>query len=756
MSRFPHLPERLPSDLPGNLTPPRYFAVVPVDERNETSVPGVALSHYFWVLRRHLWKIAAFVAVCVLGTFVVSSRVKPVYEATATVDVNHETPSEVVGTRSNQSSAQNDEDAFLATQVRLIQSDSVLRPVAKKFRLLPQEDSAGYPASAKARLLAAAPVTLPPLQVTRPSNTYLLLISYRSPDPRLAADVANAVARSYLFHTYDLRVRSTSDMSSFMEKQLDELKAKMERSSRALLKFEKDMDVVNSDEKTNILSARLLQLNNDYTAAQADRIHAESVWNAISSGSLEAAEALSGGDELAKLIDAQNQAQQRFVLVESTYGTSHPEYRKAASELAEIKKEVSEARRRIANQAHGHYKESLKREQLLGAAVAQTKAEWDGVNGRSFQYQQLKQEADTDKALYNELIRKIRDANINAGFQSNNIRIADYARPPLRPVTPNIPLNLTLAFLFSAFLGIGGAIVRDSLDTTLRDPKEASRFLETDVIGTLPIDRPAAQLPRLKASNSSSEIVLPSGPERRDSGGYYAASGFDEAIRTLRNTILLSDFDRRLHSILVTSAAPAEGKSTLAAHLAIAKAAHGKKTILVDADLRHSSLHRKFALAPSRGLSDVLTEGLPWQNAVIPIEEIANLSLLPAGLEPHPAADLIGPQLSILLDEFTKRYDMVILDSPPLLGFSEGLQMAFAADGVLIVSRAAETKRSAVAEVIAALRRIHANIVGVVLNQTSDQTSPEGYSYYGHCYDKYSIYNVVDESGTLIRPPSNG
>jgi capsular exopolysaccharide synthesis family protein len=183
---------------------------------------------------------------------------------------------------------------------------------------------------------------------------------------------------------------------------------------------------------------------------------------------------------------------------------------------------------------------------------------------------------------------------------------------------------------------------------------------------------------------------------------------------------------------MLTSATQGEGKTTLAAHLAIANADRGKKTLLVDGDLRRPSLHTKFALTPGQGLSNVLTGDFPWREAVIPIEGQPNLDFLPAGLGSHRAADLIGPHLATLLDEFAKEYDLVILDSPPLLGFAECLQMASAADGVLIVSRAGETRRNAVAEVVSVLKRLRVNIVGVVLNQVTHNMSPDGYSHYGY------------------------
>jgi capsular exopolysaccharide synthesis family protein len=732
------LAEVIPPGQSNNLPAVAYYPPMQPQQEFEPEAPAVPLSHYLWVLRRHLWKIVGFVATCVLATAVVSARLQPIYESTATVDVDRQAPQEVVGQDSARSSAPNDADQFLATQVKLIQSDSVLRPVAEQFHLLDSEGQLGGMSPEKAQETARAPVVLKRLRVIRPPNTYLLLISYRSSDPALSADAANAIANSYLAHTYDIRIRSSASLSNFMEKQIDELKAKMEKSGMALAQFEKDLDVINPEEKTNILSARLLQLNTEYTAAQGERVSKEAAWNAMKSGSLEAAQVSSQGAELAKLNETLNQARQRFALVKSTYGSTHPEYRKAASEVAEVERQFESTRSNIAERIEVEYREALNREQMLQKTVAETKEEWDRINSKSFEYQQLKREAEADKTLYDELIRKIREADINAGFQNNNIRIADLARPPLKPVFPNIKLNLMLAFLFSTLLAVGAALLHDMLDTTLRDPKEASRFLGTDVIGTMPVDRLAAQLPKSVAAVTATAIVAKPAQGGNRKGYYRSTTDFEESVRTIRNTILLSDFEGRLRSIVITSAAPSEGKSTIAAHLAIANADRGKKTLIVDADLRRPSLHTKFGFTPREGLSNVLTGELPWQDVVVPVEGWPNLSFLPAGLGSHRAADLIGPRLATLLDEFAKEYDLVFLDSPPLLGFAECLQMAAAADGVLIISRAGETRRKAVAEVISVLSRLRANIIGVVLNQVSQNTSGDGYSYYG--YYRYGHY----------------
>ena len=251
-----------PGRLPAYCAPPYNLA----DEQPEEA--GIPLTQYLWILKRHRWRISGFVAAAVISTWIVSARLTPIYESTATVDIDRQTPPGVVGQEATLG-ALNDSDQFLATEVKLVQSDSVLRPVDQRFHLRELEHQAGASGSARAD---EAPVTLRNLQVTRPPNTYLLLIGYRSPDPQLAADAANAVAQSYLEHTYNIRLRSSASVSLFMEKQLDELKTKMERSGQALAGFERELNVINPEEKTNMLASRLLQLNTEYAAAQRNKL----------------------------------------------------------------------------------------------------------------------------------------------------------------------------------------------------------------------------------------------------------------------------------------------------------------------------------------------------------------------------------------------------------------------------------------------------------------------------------------------------
>lgn len=709
-------------------TPSPYAPVnsVPEMDQEETGVP---LSHYLWVIKRHRWRVLAFVTASVLATAVVSNRITPIFEATATVDIDRQSPNAVVGQEAMRSPTALDSDQFLATQIKLVQSDSVLRPVARKFNLLAlenkdREEADRYPNAAQ------APVFLKRLKVNRPSNTYLLLISYRSPDPQLAADVANAIAQSYLEHTYNIRYRASASLTNFMEKQLEELRAKMERSGSALVQFEREMNVISPEEKTNILSSRLLQLNTEYTNAQADRVRKEAAFASVRNGSIEAAQVSGQGEPLRRLTEKLNEGQERFSQVKAQYRAAHPEYRKAAAYLAEVQRQHDKTRNNIMQRVEIEYQESREREAMLQKAVQETKAEFDRLNTRSFEYQALKREAEADKKLYEELVRKIKEAGINASFQNSSIRIADPARPAIKPVFPNVKMNIAVALLFSTLLAFGTAILSDALDNTIRDPEQVSRTLKTEVVGSLPVVKSWRGRLGAVAQNNSTTTALVA---LSNATGH--ADGYAEAIRTLRNSILLSDFDRRLRSLLVTSASPGEGKSTIAAHLAATHAQQHHKTLLIDGDLRRPSVHKRFGISAAAGLSNVLVGDMGWKEALIKPEGIPELDVLPAGPPSRRAADLIGRGLMELLEDAGPEYDLVILDAPPLLGFAEPLQMATAVDGVVVVARAGETNRKAVAAVLGTLSRLRANVMGLILNQVHQEMS-DSYYYYRH-YGKY-------------------
>ncbi|HEX3743275.1 MAG TPA: polysaccharide biosynthesis tyrosine autokinase [Bryobacteraceae bacterium] len=707
MPKLPNLPSAPRADA-ASLPIELYWAGAPEQEGERAAIP---FAHYLWVLRRHLWKIAALVLAAAVSVYVLTKRITPIYESTVTIGIDRQTPTGVVGQDATR--APGNDDEFLLTQVKLLQSDSVIRPVVEQLQLAPRQV-----------LSAETRCVLPGLTVARVPGTYLLLASYRSPNPRLSAEVANAVAKSYSDYTYDTRYHATAKLSAFMERQLEELKAKTERSSAALSRFEQDLSMINPEQKTSIVSARLLQLNTDYGAAQGDRIAREAVWRSVQSGTLESLQVSNQGAALQSLADRIDDARQKLAGLQTHLGPKHPECIKAAMDVAALQKELDAARLNIARRVETEYRQSVAREQMLQKEFQQTKGEFDMLNSRSFQYSALKREADTDRALYDELERKIKEAGINADFQNNSINVADPARPSFTPVYPNTGGNVVEAFLIALVLGIGAALLSDKVDNTIRDPEQARSFLGAEVVATLPLVR--AWRGKLVEAGRNGK------PDHAA-----AAARFEEAVRTLRASILLANPQSPLKSVMITSVLPSEGKTTVAVQLAIAHAQQNNKTLLIDCDLRRPGVHAKLGVTPETGLAAALRNGLAWRDKLLRIENIPNLTVLPAGPSFEGCDALIGASLKHILAAAESEYDLVVVDSPPVLGFSEPLQMAAAAGGVVVVTVAGSTDRNAASQALASLRRLRVNLLGLVLNEVGPSTTDGYYADRDRRYYRY-------------------
>lgn len=732
--RMSSLPVPVSYSAPEALTerPAVYQMYAEAPEAEGSTLP---LSHYLWLLNRDKWKVLTFIVVVVASTIIVSSRMTPYFESTATIDVDRMMPTGVLGQEATGNRASvNDSDQFLSTQVALIQSDSVLRPVAQRLKIQQQSLQPRLP-SARTQ---DAPVSLKNLSITRPAKTYLLKISFRSPDPAVAADVANAVARSYIDHTYSIRFQASTDLASFVTKQLDELRAKMESSSAKLAQFEKELNVISPEEKTSILTARLQQLNTEYTTAQGDRVKLEAADKSVKSGSTTAVEAsLVEGEQLRRLSDRVNEAEEKFNQAKAQYGPNHPEYKKAAGAVTELQRQFEALKAQIVQRVDIEYRQAVSREQMLLQAVNENKAEFDSLNSRSLEYKALKRDADADKTLYEELTKKINEAGINSGFQGSSIRLADLARPSLKPVFPNIRLNAIIALFGSTLLAIGVVFVTDSMDHTIRDPEQIRRELHTEVLGALPVVK--AWRGHLPGSNSSKDGALATRPQLIFEDGRHATDAYEEAMRTLRDSILLPNLANPPRTLLMTSATPREGKTTTAVHLAVVHSQQKRRTLLIDADLRRPSVFGHLGIANDRGLSEVVNGKAEWRDMLQTPEGIPDLAVLPAGRASRRAADGLGKTLTRLLAEAADDFDLIVLDAPPLLGFAESLQIAALVDAIVVVALAGRTQKPALASVVGNLRRLNANVAGVVLNEVRQDLSDRYYyyGYYGKYYGKY-------------------
>src|SRR4051794_14202990 len=451
------LASRLPDDLPHRERTTRLTPVPssPATFQLSDAQAGVSLGYFGKRIRRYTWTIAAIMAATLAGAYFITNQIEPLYESTVTLKVERRSNNGYIGVQALMPPA-GDSDQLMNTQLDLIQSDSVLRPATEKFHLLELENQYKGLSPEDQTRKRNSPIKLKRLAMSRVPNTYILRLSYRAPDPALAADVVNSIAQSYITHAFDTRDRSSDVVAQVVSRQMEDLRSKMTASAQALVQFEKELKVVDPEARVSMLSSRLLQLNADYTSAQADRLRKQAVFEATKPGTIAAAEASGHGQPLERLVDRTNEARQQFATVRTIYGENHPEYKRALIQKNELEAQLKELQTNTHERVEADFRQALTREHLSSALLSETRNEVERLSARSYEYAQLKREAENYKKLYEDLQRVTREEEINRSFQDAIIQVADPARPSAKPVSPNLAVNMGIAFLLSGLFGLIG------------------------------------------------------------------------------------------------------------------------------------------------------------------------------------------------------------------------------------------------------------------------------------------------------------
>jgi len=680
------------------------------------------LTFYAGIVRRRVFAITLLSIVLTALVVLGCSLLPPINTGSAIIAIDRQSSPEMVGDNRLLSTG---DDQFMATQQNLLQADTILRPVAERYDLLQREHQFRRylfwdQSPQKQKQIRNAPIVLKHLKIEREPNTYLLTITYHDEQPQLAADVANGIADSYLRNIFDTRIKEAGRLSSSMEQQLIDLKEKMASTHRALMVDQRNLGTADPEQKTAVLVARLQALNTESSAAEADRIAKEAVYREAREGTLPEVEVSAQSTDLTKDVEKLQVAKANLALVGATYGDQHPEYKKAAAQVAEAQLALDESRVNVATRIGVEYHQTLVREQMLSRAVGETKEQVDDLTSQSFNYLQLKHEAETAEKVYEDLFAKIKQSGINSELQNNIIRLADSARPAAKPIFPDWMRIVCLSMAFFVFACSAAVIWAELTDATAKEPGAVEAALGVPVVCSLP-----------KVTNMELRLAL--GPDgmriagsrwRGLQGGF-----FDEGVRHLRGYLMLSEQSHAPKSILITSALPGEGKSTLALSLAMAHAEQGKRTLLIDADLRQPAIERIVRLDPDAGLAEVLAHRSHWSSVTRSVPGRPNLSVLGSGLPLPLALALIGPQMRGILDQAVLQFDLVVLDSPPLLGCAETLELAVAADLAVLAVRSGQTPMKSLAATVETLRRVNVAIAGLVLNETAIATDATHKAY---------------------------
>jgi len=711
------------------------------------------LLDYLIVLRKHQWLILFFLLAIVSIVSIATIRMQPIYQATARVEIDRENTNAMHFSDSDSYDMYADLEDYITTQSKILQSETLAMLTVKSMGLDNLPEFGGNPSKPVKPTVAGSEASLhrPPslgaflgkMTIKRVPNSRLLDVTFESTDPSLAARIVNAHLNNFIEQNFRSRYEAATQASNWLAGQLNEMKIKVEDAEDARIAYERQNQIWTIDEKNDISSQKLADINKQLTDAQADRINKEAVYQLAQAGNYDAIAAVRESQVIQEILKQQSTLSAQYTDAVNQYGPKYPKVVRLQAQLKDLDDLVTREKTNIANQMEAEYHGSRQKELLLKNALDEQKAETNQMAEKLVQYNILKREADTNKQLYDGMLQKLKEAGITAGLRSSNIRIVDPALIPTGPSRPNKTRNVMLSFLVGLIGGIGLALLREYLDNTVKTPDDIESLARLPSLAVVPSlsntdgkrnGRFAKLLkaPVIAGKEGRVELISHNMPQ----------SQMSEAFRALRTSLLLSQADHPPQVILMTSALPREGKTTAAVNLAVTLAQLGDKTLLVDADLRKPGINRALSLVDGKhaGLSSYLAGVSSLDLITVPHPAITNLAAIPTGpIPPNPADLLSSRRLTELIAELRTRYKFVVIDSPPIMAATDAVILSVLVDGVLLVVRSGETPKEAFTRTRDLLAGVKCHMLGVVLNAV-DASSPDyyySYRYYPYSYGGY-------------------
>ncbi|MFN3516201.1 MAG: GumC family protein [Novosphingobium sp.] len=706
----------------------------------EGKKPGMDLRFIAAAIRANLVSIVAIIAAALALALVVTLLDTKRYTASASVQINDQSQ-QVLGdveATSDQNVSAWDTERFLQTQVDVLKSRALALRVIKRLRLegnvrfyeqmeVTVPDASASPAAVREMTIALLRKNM---QVRLPRNSRIATITFESTDPALSALVANAFAEEFIQASLQQRYDSSSYAREFVGNQLQEAKAKLEQSERDLNTYARSAGLIRTREAgtapdgggagsgaSSITTASLLQLNAEASQAQSRRIAAEAKLKSINSKSLLSDRDALQNPAVQNLFTERAKVEARLEEELTRHLDGHPTVRQLRAQLKSIDDQLNQAAQNVRSAARAEYEAALATERQLKAQVDALKAATLNEQDRSVQYNLLAREADTNRALYDGLLQRYKELNASSGISTSNISIIDRADPPMIPSSPNLLKNLAYALL--AGLGIAAlfTFLRSQFDDTIRVPEDVEHKLELPLLGVIP-----------KAREGDPDVEL-ADPKSPVSEGY----------NSLRGALLYSTSHGLPRSMLVTSSQPSEGKTTSSYAIAEGLARMGRKVLLVDADLRRPSIHRRLSLDNEQGMTTLLTSQASIES-VVKDSGHAGLSVITSGpIPPSPTELIASTRMEELIEELTALYDVVVFDCPPILGLADAPLMSALVDGVVFVIESERARRGSLKASLRRLRTMRPMLLGAVLTMFDPSKAGHRYSeYYGYEYYTYT------------------
>ncbi|MGB8543295.1 MAG: polysaccharide biosynthesis tyrosine autokinase [Candidatus Acidiferrales bacterium] len=745
-------------DAASNAIAKRRASVPPSFESDEAEkVPG--LLEYARVIQKRRATILTIAFVVFSVGLFATLKEKPIYRARVLVEIQKENPD--IPSLQELFQLESISDTYLETQYRILKSENLARRVISDLKLdrLPEFNQPPHWWARRSQEASLQPALTTPensspestidnevlkkfqdrLDVEPLKRSRLVEVSFESNDRNLAAQVVNTLASTYIQQNLESRWQASQKASEWLSQQLMGMKSKLEKSEDDLQQYARDNGLLflETDKGTseNIVTQRLRQLQEELTKAQADRYEKQSLYLLVQQGDFSSLPGIFNNKLMQDLTEKSAELQRERSRLSSIFNPDYPQVKEIQNQIDEAQSDLSAERERAAKAITNDYRAAVERENMLQQAFKDQQHDADVIAEKSVQYNILKREADTNKELYVGLLEKLKETGVSTSMKAANIRVIDPAYPPKKPDSPRVPLNLSLAMLLGLSLGIGAAFLQEHLDNSFKTAGEIERFLQLPALASVPAVQAATNgnghslyaRARHMAGEKYPAAIVPSWNRIEGNGQNTALA---EAFHELRTSVLLSTAKHPPKTLLVTSAKGGEGKTTVAANLAVSLAQLGEKVLLIDADLRRPSLHNFFSVPNTSGLVNFLTGDPDWRSLLSHPAPVG-LSVLPSGpIPPNPADLLSSEYMPALVREASKEYKFIVLDSPPLLNLADSRILATLVDGVILVVGGGITPRELVHRAYASAVDAGSHVLGATINFADTRSDYYSYGYH--------------------------
>ncbi|MGB9835398.1 MAG: GumC family protein [Candidatus Saccharicenans sp.] len=724
-------------------------------ETQVSDLQEIDLRKYIDVLFRRRWTIISITMMAVAIALLISFTMRPRYTARGMVMIEKE-PN--ILSFEDIFQIETFRDDYFQTQYKLLQSRSLAERTIDKLNLWGREEFSGK------REVSAEEIKNPVfkqkvidrflsrLEVKPVRMTRLVEVSFTSYDPALASDCVNALFDAFVDMNIEAKSEATEQASEFLAQQINELKKEISQKEQELQRYGQEKDIVILSDKETTIIEKLGEINRALTEAQIDRVRKESYYNEIKNASPDFIPEAMNNPLIQRLREDYIKLSREYSKMQEKFQPDYPEMQRLKAELDTARDMLKNETESLVKAAYSEYQAALKKEKSLQELFDRQKEEAFKINSSAILYNSLKIEIENRKNLLESLLKRQSETGLTArlkGLRTSNIRIVDRADIPVRPSSPKKLRNLLLALFLGLFGGVGLALGLEYLDNTVKSVEDVERYTGLPALGVVPAfdsDSRAygyyysysSRKEGEKGKDGKAKQKEPR-PENIELIVYHAPeSALAEAYRSLRTALLLSGPQAHLKKIQVTSPLQGEGKSSTISNLAVSLAQMGRRVLLIDADLRRPRQHRLFNVKNHDGLTNYLALDLP-PDKLVKETMVPNLFLVNSGpIPPNPAELLSTEKMSQLLEEMSRRYDFLLIDTPPVLAVTDAQVVGKMVDGLVLVVQAERTPREALRQTRELLDLLKIKTLGVVVN--CFDLDSRGYyyrRYYKHYYKEY-------------------